>query len=337
MPTEYPHIKEPVNGEYPFEMLLLSGKPLQTEELGRFVIDLSTLSWPKHRLIVDYNHDESKVLGYAEISSVSDGGLYVHGKLISDTFVDRLVQLAASGTPFEASPTISVREGEAVFVPKNETVLVNGEQHQGPLTVFKHVLFRGMGICPYGTDRFTHFTVLKERFDAMSKKPNKNETAPDLTKLADEGTEAPKVKDPNLAEFVDIYGATKGMELWQSGADINDVRTMRELIDKYGLPDPPADATTELSATDEEEKKDDESTPEPEKDEEKTNLKAEVSVLKKAITGLTAEMTRLRAVIPRGEKEGVSHGIQEETPPPKTKPLTSIHAMAEKFATQKVK
>ena len=143
------------------------------------------------------------------------------------------------------------------------------------------------------------------------------------------------MKDPDLAEFVDIYGSTKGLELWQSGADINDIRTMRELIDKYGLPDPPADATTELSATEEEEKKDDE--PEPEKDEEKTNLKAEISSLKKTVTTLSGQVTRLQAAFPRGEKEGVSHGIQEETPPPKAKPLTSIHAMAEKFATQKVK
>ena len=173
MPTEYPHIKEPVNGEYPFEVLLLSGKPLQTKRLGRFVIDLETLTWHKDSLIVDYNHDEKQILGFTDDFNLTDEGLVVRGKLISDEFVDRLVQLSASGTPFEASPTISEQEGEAIFVSENETAVVNGVQHQGPLTIFKYVPLRGMGICPYGTDRFTHFTVLKERFETMKNQHEK--------------------------------------------------------------------------------------------------------------------------------------------------------------------
>jgi hypothetical protein len=117
------------------------------------------------------------------------------------------------------------------------------------------------------------------------------------------------VKDSDLAEFVSIYGTEKGVQLWQSGADINDIRTMKELIEKYGVPEP---ATTELSDKPEE---DSPTEPVPEKDEEKTGLKAEVTALKKVVTGLTAEVTKLRAAFPRGETQGVSHGIAEEQAP----------------------
>jgi hypothetical protein len=323
MTTEHPHIKEPVNGEYPFEVLLLSGKPLQTSKLGRFVIDLDTLSWHKDSLIVDYNHDEEKILGFVDDFSRTDEGLVVRGKLISDSFVDRLVELSARGTPFEASPTITQQEGEAVFVPKDESAVVNGETHQGPLTIFKHVPLRGMGICPHGTDRFTHFTVLKERFETMPK----TKTSPDLTKLSDEGA-GPSVKDSDLAEFVSIYGTEKGVQLWQSGADIADIRTMKELIEKYGVPEPPADPAPEPPVEPE---------PDPKKADDKTGLKAELSALQKTVTGLTAEVTRLRAAFPRGEKEPVSHGVKEETPPEPTKPRPGIYGMADKFATQNVK
>ena len=67
-----------------------------------------------------------------------------------------------------------------------------------------------------------------------------------VTKLAEEETNAtPKVKDPDLAEFIEVYGKEKGIDLYQSGADIEDVRTLKDLLEKYGAPGSDATALSE--------------------------------------------------------------------------------------------
>jgi hypothetical protein len=375
MPNEHIQIKPPVNDEYPFELLLLSGEPIRTQKLGWFIVDLETLSWHKDRLIVDYVHEEDKILGYADQFRLTDDGLYVAGKLVSDAqyitrgkseniddddgpveripgpLVDRIVKLASHGTPFEASPTINVQDGNALFLAKGQSAVVNGKERHGPLTIFKNVPLRAMAICPIGTDRWTHFTALKERFKTMNVKKNTKKAPlekrhletvlppePDVTKLADEGApEGPKIKDPDLAEFCELYGTEKGLQLWQDGADINDIRTMKELIDKYGVPGPPEEPTQLSEEDPPATPPESDPTPAPSED-ENTKLKAHFeSVLTKGLADIQkkfdAELTKLKALFPRGETEPVSSGIPPtEQAPTKEKTLpSSVHRMAAKI------
>ena len=136
----------------------------------------------------------------------------------------------------------------------------------------------------------------------MSKTTNLSEDQP-----TGESQES-KVKDPDLAEFCEVYGREKGLDLWQSGADIKDIRTLKELIEKYGVPEPPEAApTTDLNEEQPAEEK-------PAATEEKPEDKKEVTELKAAVTALKAEITGLRAAMPRGEQSPVSHGFHQDPP-----------------------
>ena len=290
MPLQF---SEPVDGKYHGEAVVLSGNVLYTKELGYFAIDLQTLVYHKERVTVDYNHDPDTILGYAENFRISDDGLVADVYLTEGIpKVQEIITLVKSGTPFEISPAINEQEG---------TVESAGDYNR-----YKHVPMRGVAVCPFGTDRFTSLTLLHE--ETMSKQQAQT------TNLSDDSAsgEAPetKVKDPNLAEFISVYGKDKGIDLYQSGADINDVRLLKELIEKYGVPEPPGtEPTTELN--------DDDPPADPKEDDD--DDKKENTELKAIVTKLAAEVTKLSAAIPRGEPTSVKHGFQQE---PEKKELT---------------
>jgi hypothetical protein len=283
---------EPVDGKYHGEAVVLSGKILHNKKLGAFNIDLPTLLYHKERLTVDYNHEQDLILGYAENFRISDDG----PSLLADVYlmegipkVQEIITLIKGGTPFEISPAINEEHG----------IL----EHDNGVNRYKYVPMRGVAVCPFGTDRFTSLTLLNE--ETMTKQMQTKTT--DLSDETASGeSQEPKVKDPDLAEFISVYGTEKGLELWQSGADIGDIRQLKELIEKYGVPGPPATettATTELNEEEEEPAK----PAEEKKDEEKTTTE-----LKAAITALKAEVTKLHAALPRGENAPVKHSYTQE-------------------------
>ncbi|MDR2754657.1 MAG: hypothetical protein LBC20_03030 [Planctomycetaceae bacterium] len=306
---------EPVDGKYHCEAVILSGLVLHNKKLGQFRIDLESLVYHKERLTVDYNHEPDDILGYAENFRVSEYGLVADVYLVETiAHVKELIDLIVAGTPFEMSPSINEEEG----------IL---ETDNG-IHIYKNVPMRGIAVCPFGTDRFTTLTLLKE--ETMSKK---TDTQP--TKLSDDSTKTDEtkkqVKDPDLAEFIEVYGTEKGLELWQSNADIADIRKLKELIEKYGVPgkpELPADVpSTELNDTPHEPPKDG-------VDQEKTNLKASLTKLTETVTTLSGEITRLKAVASRGEPEPVSNG---HNPPPDKKVTTNIARLAAHYAAKSKK
>jgi hypothetical protein len=293
-------IGEAVSGKYHCEAVVLSGAVLHNKKLGEFLIDLPSLLYHKERVTVDYNHESDVILGYAENFRITDSGLAADVYLIeSISKVSEIVTLIKGGTPFEISPSINEEEG----IHEND----NG------LNIYRNVPLRGVAVCPFGTDRFTTLTLLKE--NSMSKDTKTTNLAADGN--ADGESAAAKVKDPDLAEFTEVYGTEKGLELWQSGADIADIRKLKELIEKYGVPGKPEGTpppqTTELN-------QDGSSSPEnktsPEKTDEKTELKAVITALKTEIAGLKVDVTKLHAAVPRGESEPAHHNYnsgQEKT------------------------
>jgi hypothetical protein len=311
MPIQF---SEPVDGKYHCEAVVLSGFVLQNKKLGQFRIDLESLLYHKERLTVDYNHEPDNILGYAENFRVMAEGLVADVYLVeSIDQVKTIIDLIVAGTPFEMSPSINEEEG----------IL---ETEDG-IKIYKNVPMRGVAVCPFGTDRFTTLTLLKE--ETMSTKPKLV-----TTNLSDENAtktdEKPekKVKDPDLAEFIDVYGTEKGLELWQSNADIADVRKLKELIEKYGVPgtpELPADSapSTELNGL---QKEDDGG------DKDKTDLKASLTKLTETVTTLSGEIMRLKAIAPRGEVEPVSSGHHPSTP---DKKVTNFERLAARYATKK--
>jgi len=205
---------------YPFEATILSGEPID-HWCGNFIIDLSTVKYHKPRLTVNYDHNNELIIGYGENFQVTPEGLKSTGKLAAGSFADELVNLAKQGVPFEASVEIDIANSIETRVGANASISVNGRTYAGPISVYKDVPLRGYAICPLGADKLTLFTLLQRKQNYMPKLPSKT------MKLSDENASGespePKVKDPDLAEFVSVYGTEKGLELWQSGANIADM------------------------------------------------------------------------------------------------------------------
>ena len=288
MPLQF---SDPVDGKYHCEAVVLSGHVLSTKELGMFCIDLPSIVYHKESVTVDYNHDQNMVLGYADNFRITDDGLVADVYLAEHIpKVQEIIELIKIKTPFEMSPSINEKEGVV--------------EHQDGINRYKHVPMRGVAVCPFGTDRFTTLTLLKDQTMLKDKMTHLSEEKP-----TGESQES-KVKDPDLAEFCEVYGREKGLDLWQSGADIKDIRTLKDLIEKYGVPTPPeAATTTDLNEEKPAEEKTAEGTTE-----EKPEAKKEVTELKAIVTALKAELTGLKAALPRGEQSPVSHNFQQEPP-----------------------
>jgi hypothetical protein len=95
--------------------------------------------------------------------------------------------------------------------------------------------------------------------------------------------------------------------LYQEGeVSVEDVKKWIELKEKFDIPateSEPAEPTPPAEP----------SNTEPPKDEDKTGLSATITELKKTISSLSGEMTKLKAAFPRGEATALSHGFTDET------------------------
>ncbi len=335
MPSELITLSEQKDGLYPFEVLLLSKEPIDTFWHGRFVIELASLQYHKPRLAVDFNHNDYIIIGYAENFRNTDEGLVAGGNLVTNAegetgeFARNLVKWIESGVPMEASAVVELDEAVCETVPAGQSVEVDGKTHAGPISVFRNVPLTGLAACPHGADKFTRFTLLSMEKTFMAK--NITKMNPPATKLAADATasDAPQdtppektVKDPELAEFIEVFGTEKGLELWQSGADIAEVRQLKELLDKYGVP-----------GNDSNDSNDHPPEPEPKKDDESEKLSARLKPLADSVTKLSGELAKIKSALPRGETKPLHHGLADsETKNISLTPNSSIDKLAAKYA-----
>lgn len=343
--------------EHPFECLVLSGSELKTKREGRFVVDLDTARPRKERLAVDYDHNPYVIIGYAQNFLQAEEGLIADGAIVVDEkvrrefaelsneeipegelreFISHLVTLLEHEVPLEASASLDLEAADRIDIPAGESVRVNGRDFVGPITVYRNAPITRIAACPNGVDHETRFTLLS--MEMMMFKTLKAFKPQQTTDLSDstppEGGDKPKIKDPDLAEFIEVFGTEKGLELYQSGADIAEVRQLKELLDKYGPPGTDA-AATELSKEDPP-KEDPAPSPEPEKKEETpTNLSREISALRKDLTNLSRGVDAIKSAFPRGEQMPLHHGLEGAPKEEPKRPDSSLHRMAAKYAAAK--
>jgi hypothetical protein len=311
--------------EYPFEVVILSGKPMHTPELGNFVIDLQTLSFHKQRMAVNYNHDQNKILGYFENFRITDEGLVANGTIGESSETEWFIEQALNEVPFEVSAEIDEKQGIAIELGAGEKAEVNGNTIESETTIYKNVPFLGAAICLHGVDKFTRFTLLKQETTNMSK-TNPTTLKTNTTNLSDDKPpEEKKVTSQELKEFIEAFGTERGIELFQSGTNIEDVRKWKELKEKFDLPtpEPPVPAADPAAAPAE-------PTPEP-KPKDETQLSAVLTSLTKTVTELSSEVTRLKAAVPRGEQQPVSHGVEKTGKEPPEKKMSSIDKLAASY------
>jgi len=141
----------------PFSMVARTGDPITHWYWDRVVHDMNGMQIHKSRLPIDYVHDETEILGYANHFDTSSGDLIANGVIQSYKEGDRAGEVifrGRNGQPYEASIT---HDDDIVIeeLPEGAMTEVNGRQVQGPLTIIRQWALRGIAVCPYGADRNT--------------------------------------------------------------------------------------------------------------------------------------------------------------------------------------
>jgi hypothetical protein len=278
---------------YPVPMRPINSGSIMQDWGGLFVLDLATLDYgKKNRFTIDYDHDEMQIIGHIDTSTfkIDQTGWIGDGWLLSLVEGDRaydIIMRGIAGTPWEISPTLILSDDNSTRVKAHEKLKINGQELQGPFTIYHNVEVRGISICPYGRDKNTNalLGILKEN------KKKKGE----FKKMADENNKLEekeeKVKDETLAKFTQKFGAEIGIKLYQSGADFDAIDQAYQTLKNAGVTAISDDTDT---------KPDDDTSPtenpkpaegDPPKDEPKKDedLKAELTKLKAQVAKLTAE------------------------------------------------
>lgn len=85
------------DGSLDVKILILSGEEMYRDAEGDFVIDLAAVSLHKTTLIMDYNHNESEVIGHITNLRYEDGGLWGDAHLFSARSGDRAEEVRKDG------------------------------------------------------------------------------------------------------------------------------------------------------------------------------------------------------------------------------------------------
>lgn len=226
---------EPVEGaDDSAEVTLLasSGIPFEHPYWGHLVFDIAGIKANKARIPIDYCHRQDDVIGYGELVK-NDSQLYIKGALVSTKEGDRASEVLAkgrAGVPWEASVKFDPWNGLVVEEYQPGTFAsVNGQQLEGPLTVIRQSLLRGVAVCPYGADPGTdsQFTVpMDDPFElsvtvfAPAEVPEADEqAAPDtLTEQKDPRLEFVK----QLGDYTTRFGTELGAKWFAEGKTVLD-------------------------------------------------------------------------------------------------------------------
>lgn len=328
------------------KVIILTGQPIEREDLGRFVIDFDSLNINKESLSVDFNHNDELPLGVISNIRFEPGvGLVGDAVLSSPNESDKayeIVNRISQNYPFECSPTLDLTDPE--YLPQGQKAIVNGMEIEGECNIYRNADLRGVAVCLFGTDSGTSLMTLKKQLTNLKltgvKQTMKKEELKDtdaLVQLADEvkeesETETAETKPEylqTLEAMIESFGLSAGVGYFRQGLTIEeaeklDYEELKKLRSKLAEKDDEeagegeggdggTDDGTADEGTDEEEEK-------------KEDLKAELTELK-------AELTKLRAAFgSRGEDTPVSATKKQEPDN-----LSPIQKMAEKIKRTGIK
>lgn len=144
------------------------------------------------RITVDYCHDPKEVIGFAAGFDASSGELVLTGALTPTAAGDRALEIVnkhKAGVPYQASILMGDDGLVIEEVGAGATAFVNGQNVEGPMTIFRKWRLNGVAICPYGADSNTAIEFSQKRsrkkeaqatvFRAKSVTPGAKKTGPD--------------------------------------------------------------------------------------------------------------------------------------------------------------
>ena len=148
----------------PIRLLARSSKPIEHWYWGNVVHDISG-AFGRDRIPLDFDHDTSQAIGYANNREITAEGLELSGAIISTVPGDRAQKVLAdmrAGIPYEASINFGGDGIKVEEVPENESVEVNGYQFDGPGVVIREWPLRGVAVTLYGADGNTSSALMSD-------------------------------------------------------------------------------------------------------------------------------------------------------------------------------
>lgn len=149
-----------------FRMVAYTGAPMRIAG-WRYpvIIDLAGLAVPSQSRPIRFSHDPSAGVGHTDSIGIDGGQLVATGVISRDTTAAReVVASSKNGFPWQASVGASVDEFE--FVKQRQTVIVNGQEHAGPLNVVRKSTLSEISFVDLGADGQTSATVAAAAKDA---------------------------------------------------------------------------------------------------------------------------------------------------------------------------
>ena len=137
-------------------LLARSKEPINHWYWGRIVHDNDGVMH-KDSIALDYDHDTSEIIGFADSIGSENGDLMVRGQLTPFNDDDRASEIlfkSKKGVPYEASINFA-GDVELEEVRDGESATVNGYEFNGPGVIVRKWHLRGLAVCPYGADSNT--------------------------------------------------------------------------------------------------------------------------------------------------------------------------------------
>lgn len=239
--------------KYPVRLKARTDKVVEHFYWGRAVHDLEGMQLKgKDRIPIDWVHSDD-VLGYLDTFEVEDGALWASGYLVpygdSDK-VSEIMHKAENGVPYEASINFGGNGISVEYVRETDTTQVNGNEVEGPATVFREWPLRGVAICPYGADEYT-----RAEFDDENRQVTVHEMSTatfneEEEQMADEVNDTPETEDSELSDETEQEELTQDepeeelnedeleneepVEESDSDTELEQERDLDEFMNKFG-------------------------------------------------------------------------------------------------------
>jgi regulator of replication initiation timing len=134
-----------------------NGGTLKHPWWGRLMIDLATTRAAENRIPVLKDHDEEA--GYTTSVRI-DSKITVEGKLLSFGAGARIAQAADEGFPWQQS--VGIFPDDIHFLEPGQSMLVNGQNFEGPGAVFRQAMIRETSFTSLGVDGETNAQAFSE-------------------------------------------------------------------------------------------------------------------------------------------------------------------------------
>lgn len=210
----------PEDQRIPVSINARTAEPVDHWYWGKTYHDFDGMQMPA-RLALDYCHDyhgdPDDVIGFVEKARIEDGSLICDGFLTPATEDDTAFKIARkgqSGVPYQASIQFDHMHSRIESVPEGMTAEVNGEEIEGPATIFREWPLIGLAVCRLGQDGFTSVQFSKD--DASGVEINVFSPEPENT---EDGEPESKVDDglSLVTKLVGLFGADNATEFVAEG------------------------------------------------------------------------------------------------------------------------